>query len=59
MAFLMQKERLTSPQKSLYIIMENRAFGDITETAVLVILASHFRAMMATPKKVPLGVLLR
>ena len=59
---LMQKERLKLPQKSL--ILENQAFAVIlailAQTAILVIiLASHFRARVDTPKKVPLGVLLR
>ena len=38
-------------------ILENRAFG--TETAILVISASHFRARVATPKKAPLGIRLK
>ena len=46
MVRLMQKERLKSPQKSL--IIENQAFRVIwailAKTAILVILASHFRA---------------
>ena len=53
-ARLMQKERLKSPQKSL-IIIENQAFGVIlailAKTAILVILASHFRARVDTPTK--------
>ena len=32
-------------------IPENRAFGDVTETAILAILASHFRDRMDLPKK--------
>ena len=34
-------------------IPENRAFGDVTETAILAILASHFRDRVDTPKKSP------
>ena len=34
-------------------IPENRAFGDVTETAILAILASHFRDRVDTPKKNP------
>ena len=53
MVRLMQKERLKSPQKSL--IIENQAFWVIlailAKTAVLVILASHFRARVDTPTK--------
>jgi hypothetical protein len=49
----MQKERLKSPQKSL--IIENQAFWVILDilakTAILVILASHFRARVDTPTK--------
>ena len=52
---LMQKERLKSPQKSL--IIENQAFWVILDilakTALLVILASHFRARVDTPTKSP------
>ena len=55
MVRLMLKERLNSPQKSP--IQENQAFGVIlailAKTAVLVILASHFRARVDTPKKNP------
>ena len=55
MVRLMQKERLKSPQKSLMI--ENQAFwvilGILAKTALLVILASHFRARVDTPKKRP------
>jgi hypothetical protein len=51
----MQKERLKSPQKSL--IIENQAFWVIlailAKTAILVILASHFRARVDTPTKSP------
>ena len=54
-ARLMQKEQLNSPQKSL--ILENRTFWVIlailAKTAILVILASHFRARVDTPKKSP------
>ena len=32
-------------------IPENRAFGDVTETAILAILASHFRTRVDAPKK--------
>ena len=50
-----EKERLKSPQKSL--IIENQAFGVIlgilAKTAILVILASHFRARVDTPTKSP------
>ena len=53
MARLMQKERLKSPQKSL--IIENQAFWVIwaiwAKTAIWVILASHFRTRVDTPKK--------
>ena len=53
MVRLMQKERLKSPQKSLFI--ENQAFGVILailpQMAILVILASHFRTRVDTPKK--------
>ena len=52
---LMQKERLESPQKSL--IIENLVFGVILaifpQTAILAILASHFRTRVDTPKKSP------
>ena len=52
---LMQKERLKSPRKSL--IIENQAcwviLGILAKTAILVILASHFRAMVDTPTKSP------
>ena len=56
MVRLMQKERLkSSPQKSL--IIENQAFWVILDifakTAILVILASHFRARVVTPTKSP------
>ena len=55
MVRLMQKERLKSPQKSL--ILENWAIWVIlvilAKTAILVILASHFRARMDLPKKSP------
>ena len=55
MVRLMQKERLKSPQKSL--IIENQAFWVIlailAKTAILVILASHFRARVDTPTKSP------
>ena len=44
-------------------IPENRAFlvilAVLAKTAIFVILASHFRGRVATPKKSPLGVLLR
>ena len=49
------KGRLKSPQKSL--IIENQAFWAIlavlAKTAILVILASHFRARVDTPTKRP------
>ena len=53
---LMQKERLNkSPRKSL--IIDNQAFWVIlailAKTAILVILASHFRARVDTPTKSP------
>ena len=32
-------------------IPENRAFGDVTETAILAIFASHFRTRVDAPKK--------
>ena len=53
---LRQKERLKSPQKSP--ILENQAFfGHFlaiwAKTAILVILASHFRARVDTPEKKP------
>ena len=55
MVRLMQKERLKSPQKSL--IIENQAFWVILailpQMAILVILASHFRTRVDTPKKSP------
>ena len=56
MVRLMQKERLKSPQKSLFI--ENQAFGVILAIFrkwpfALVILASHFRTRVDTPKKSP------
>ena len=60
MVRLMQKERLKPPQKSL--IIENQAFWVIlvilAKTAILVILASHFRTRVDAPKKVSLRVLL-
>ena len=34
-------------------IPENRAFGDVTETAILAILARHFRDRMDLRKKSP------
>ena len=53
MVRLMQKERLKSPQKSP--ILENQAIWVIlailAKTAILVILASHFRTRVDTPKK--------
>ena len=52
---LTQKERLKSPQKSL--IIENQAIWVILailpQMAILVILASHFRTRVDTPKKSP------
>ena len=55
MVRLMQKERLKSPQKSLFI--ENQAFlvilAVLAKTAIFVILASHFRDRVDTPKKSP------
>ena len=55
MVRLMQKERPKSPQKSRMI--ENQAFWVIlailAKTAILVILASHFRARVDTPTKSP------
>ena len=32
-------------------IPENRAFDDVTETAILAIFASHFRGRMGVPEK--------
>ena len=63
MARLMQKERLKSPQK--LPITENQAFWGsflailailaiLAKTAILVILASHFRAKVDTPTKSPI-----
>ena len=53
MVRLMQKERLKPPQKSQ--ILENQAIWFIlailAQTAILVILASHFRTKVDTPKK--------
>jgi hypothetical protein len=65
MARLMQKERLKSPQKSP--IPENQAFFghfghfcNKKKTAILVILASHFRdRVRARRKKAPCGGFLR
>ena len=55
MVRLMQKERLKSPQKSP--ILENQAIWVIlailAQTAILVILASHFRTRVDAPKKSP------
>ena len=55
MVRLMQKERLKSPQKSP--ILENQAIWVIlailAKTAILVILASHFRTRVDAPKKSP------
>ena len=55
MVRLLQKERLKSPQKSLFI--ENQAFWVILavlpQMAILVIFASHFRTRVDTPKKSP------
>ena len=55
MVRLMQKERLKSPQKSL--ILENQAswviLAILAKTAILVILASHFRTRVDAPKKSP------
>ena len=55
MVRLMQKERLKSPQKSL--IFENQAIcvilAILAKTAILVILASHFRTRVDAPKKSP------
>ena len=52
---MMENTSLKSPQKSL--IIENQAFGAVLEilakTAILVILASHFRARVDTPTKSP------
>ena len=59
-ARLMQKERLESPQKSP--ILENQAIWVIlailAKTAILVILASHFRTRVDAPNKILLRVLL-
>jgi len=56
----MQKERLTSPQKSP--ILENQAIWVIlailAKTAILVILASHVRTRVDAPKKNPFKALL-
>ena len=53
MVRLMQKERLKSPQKSP--ILENQAIWVIlailAKTAILVILASHFRTRVDAPEK--------
>ena len=62
MVRLMHKERLKSPQKSP--IIENQAvwviLAILAQTAILVILASHFRARVDTPtKNVSIGVLLK
>ena len=57
MVRLMQQERRKSPQKSIF--QKTGPFGDVTETAILAILASHFRDRVDTPKKIPLGVLLK
>ena len=46
-----QQERRKSPQKSIF--QKTGPFGDVTETAILAILASHFRDRVATPKKSP------
>ena len=46
-----QQERRKSSHKS--ISQKTGPFGDVTETAILAILASHFRARVATPKKKP------
>ena len=55
MVRLMQKERLKSPQKSP--ILEDQAICVIlvilAKTAILVILASHFRTRVDAPKKSP------
>jgi len=55
MVRLMQKERLKSPQKSP--ILENQAswviLAILAKTAILVILASHFRTRVDAPKKSP------
>ena len=48
---LMQQERRKSPQKSIF--QKTGPFGDVTETAILAILASHFRDRVDTPKKNP------
>ena len=46
---LMQQERRKSPQKSIF--QKTGPFGDVTETAILAILASHFRDRMDVPQK--------
>ena len=51
MVRLMQQERRKSPQKSIF--QKTGPFGDVTETAILAILASHFRDRVDTPKKNP------
>ena len=55
MVRLIQKERLKSPHKSL--IIENQAIWVILaispQMAILVVLASHFRTRVDTPKKQP------
>ena len=43
------QERRKSPQKSIF--HKTVPFGDVTETAILVILASHFRGRVDTTKK--------
>ena len=45
------KKPLKSPQKSIF--QKTGPFGDVTETAILAILASHFRGRVDTPKKNP------
>ena len=49
MVRLMQQERRKSPQKSIF--QKTGPFGDVTETAILAILASHFRDRMDLPKE--------
>ena len=49
MVRLMQQERRKSPQKSIF--QKTGPFGDVTETAILAILASHFRDRMDVPQK--------
>ena len=49
MVRLMQQERRKSPQKSIF--QKTGPFGDVTETAILAILASHFRTRVDAPKK--------